>query len=84
MLGFIIAFWATPTMTSGHLVFVTITTVWILISIQVKERDLIKFHAEDYQTYRNETGMLLPFPKQIAAVQTIIASLGSMPSSVPR
>jgi len=84
MLGFIITFWATPTMTSGHLVFATITTVWILISIQVKERDLIKFHGEDYQAYRNETGMLLPFPKQIAAVQTIIASLGSMPSSVPR
>ena len=64
MLGFIIAFWATPTMTSGHLVFATITTVWILISIQVEERDLIKFHGDDYQTYRKETGMLLPFRKK--------------------
>jgi len=64
MLGFIIAFWATPTMTTGHLVFAIITTVWILISIQLEERDLIKFHGEDYQKYRKETSMLLPIPKK--------------------
>jgi protein-S-isoprenylcysteine O-methyltransferase Ste14 len=64
MLGFIIAFWATPTMTTGHLVFAIITTVWILISIQWEERDLIKYHGEDYQKYRNETSMLLPIPKK--------------------
>lgn len=64
MLGFIIAFWATPTMTTGHLVFAIITTVWILISIQLEERDLINFHGEDYQKYRKETSMLLPIPKK--------------------
>ena len=64
MLGFIIAFWATPTMTTGHLVFAIVTTVWILISIQLEERDLIKFHGEDYQKYRKETSMLLPIPKK--------------------
>ena len=64
MLGFIIAFWATPTMTTGHLVFAIITTVWILISIQLEERDLIKFHGEDYQKYRKATSMLLPIPKK--------------------
>jgi protein-S-isoprenylcysteine O-methyltransferase Ste14 len=64
MLGFIIAFWATPTMTIGHLVFAIVTTVWILISIQLEERDLIKFHGKEYQEYRESTSMLLPFPKK--------------------
>jgi len=64
MLGFIIAFWSTPTMTNGHLVFAIVTTVWILFSIQLEERDLIKFHGEQYQSYQNETSMLLPIPKK--------------------
>ena len=64
MLGFIIAFWSTPRMTYGHLVFAIVTTVWILFSIQLEERDLIKFHGEQYQSYQNQTSMLLPFPKK--------------------
>jgi protein-S-isoprenylcysteine O-methyltransferase Ste14 len=64
MLGFIIAFWATPRMTTGHLVFALVTTVWIVISIQLEERDLIKFHGEEYEKYREETSMLLPIPKK--------------------
>ena len=64
MLGFIIAFWATPRMTTGHLVFALVTTVWILISIQLEERDLIKFHGKEYEQYCEETSMLLPIPKK--------------------
>lgn len=64
MLGFIIAFWATPRMTTGHLVFALVTTVWILISIQLEERDLIKFHGKEYEKYCEETSMLLPIPKK--------------------
>lgn len=64
MLGFIVAFWATPTMTSGHLLFAMVTTVWILISLQLEERDLVKFHGKEYETYRKETSMLLPIPKK--------------------
>lgn len=64
MLGFIIAFWATPTMTVGHLVFAIVTTVWILISIQLEERDLIKSHGLEYENYRKATSMLLPIPKK--------------------
>ena len=64
MLGFIVAFWATPTMTIGHLVFAIVTTVWILFSIQLEERDLIKFHGEEYKKYREETSMLLPMRKK--------------------
>ena len=64
MLGFIVAFWATPTMTQGHLFFAFVTKVWILISIQLEERDLIKFHGKEYENYRKETAMLLPIPKK--------------------
>ena len=64
MLGFIIAFWSTPTMSTGHLLFAIVTTVWILISIQFEEHDLIAAHGEDYQRYRDETSMLLPIPKK--------------------
>lgn len=64
MLGFIVAFWATPTMTNGRLLFAIVTTVWILISIQFEERDLIKFHGKEYENYRNQTSMLLPIPKK--------------------
>ena len=64
MLGFIIAFWSTPHMSAGHLLFAVITTIWILISIQIEERDLLKFHGKEYENYRRDTSMLLPFPKK--------------------
>jgi protein-S-isoprenylcysteine O-methyltransferase Ste14 len=64
MLGFIIAFWSTPTMTTGHLVFAVVTTVWILLSIQIEEHDLIASLGEDYQRYRKDTSMILPIPKK--------------------
>lgn len=64
MLGFIIAFWATPTMTTGHFVFALVTSLWILFSIQLEERDLIKFHGKEYENYRKQTSMLLPIPKK--------------------
>lgn len=64
MLGFMIAFWATPRMTTGHLMFAVVTSLWILFSIQLEERDLIKFHGEEYENYRKGTSMLLPIPKK--------------------
>jgi protein-S-isoprenylcysteine O-methyltransferase Ste14 len=63
MLGFIIAFWSAPTMTLGRLLFAAITTLWILIAIQIEERDLAHFLGEPYREYRARTPMLIPLKR---------------------
>ncbi len=58
--GFIIAFWAAPAMSLGHLVFAIGTTIYILIAIWFEERDLVAAFGDRYRQYRQEVGMIFP------------------------
>ncbi|MFL6448183.1 MAG: methanethiol S-methyltransferase [Bryobacteraceae bacterium] len=66
-LGFLLAFWSTPTMTLTHAFFALVTTAYILTAIQLEERDLMREHPE-YAEYRKQVPMLLPgLPRQMTS-----------------
>jgi protein-S-isoprenylcysteine O-methyltransferase Ste14 len=63
MVGFVIAFWAAPMMTWGHLLFAGMTTAYILVGVRLEERDLKTAFGVSYGEYRRQVGMLVPRPR---------------------
>jgi protein-S-isoprenylcysteine O-methyltransferase Ste14 len=63
-LGFIVAFWAAPVMTVGHLLFAAVTTAYIFVGIFLEERDLVALFGDQYRRYRAQVGMLIPFRRK--------------------
>lgn len=70
--GWLMVFWATPSMTVAHLVFALATTAYILVAIQFEEKDLVTEHGMKYETYRQRVPMLIPkLGRKVGAMQEV-------------
>lgn len=76
-LGFILAFWATPRMTVGHLVFAAATLGYILVAIQLEERDLVREYGARYLAYRQQVRGLVPIPRSGAPEPSVTRSVAN-------
>lgn len=73
-IGWTIAFWATPTMTAGHLLFASVLTIYMALAAQVEERDLVAHFGKLYDDYRRRVPMFLPWRKREGVVAVEAAS----------
>jgi protein-S-isoprenylcysteine O-methyltransferase Ste14 len=64
MFGLILAFWSTPRMTAGHIIFTITMTAYIFIGVKLEERDLIRSFGEKYKGYQRRVTMLIPLLKK--------------------
>jgi len=74
--GWLLTFWAAPTMTAAHLLFAVMTTAYILIAIRLEERDLVAIHGERYAEYRRSVPMLVPRVRVAEPAETKVARTG--------
>lgn len=64
MLGFVVAFWATPAMTVGHLLFAAVSTAYVLVALRIEEATLLELHPVEYASYQRRVRMLIPVPRR--------------------
>jgi protein-S-isoprenylcysteine O-methyltransferase Ste14 len=69
-LSFLLAFWSTPVMSAGHLLFSLSATAYVLVGIQLEERDLIQLFGDQYRRYRRQVPMLIPLARRKAVGHT--------------